>query len=148
MTTRRASTTLATIALAIAAMLCASDASACTATKDVRPKGCCARKAEPACGCCKVEEATAAEPTPSTSASAATPSPAVDLPSCACRGDEPAAPIGRPQAPPRVESPEASASNVAAVLGDRPSATPARPLAAHGPTARSPIYLRTSRLLF
>ncbi|OJW11265.1 MAG: hypothetical protein BGO49_11415 [Planctomycetales bacterium 71-10] len=146
MTNRRASTTLATIALAIAATLCASDASACTATKDARPKGCCARKAEPACGCCKVGKTAAADPTSSTPV--ATLAPAADAPSCECRGDEPAVPVERPQPPPRAESPEASASDVAAFLDDRLAATPPRPLAAQGATARSPIYLRTSRLLF
>lgn len=141
MTRRRTSMTLATIALAIAATLCASDASACS-TKAEATKGCCARKARTACGCCRVDGPKSPAP-----AIADEPEPvALDSASCDCRAGRPAAPVDRGRPSARIESPDAPSSAIPASL-DRPAATDAPRLARTIPAGGPSIYRRTSRLL-
>lgn len=149
MNDRRTSTVLATIALAIAATLCASDASACSASKADGSRSCCARKQRPARDCCKKAVPAAASPeTTAADSGSAVSLPNPEAPACECGEGRPDAPAETDEGrvPPRVESHLGFVASHA-IPADRPATDVAVGLARIAPADGSSIYLRSSRLL-
>jgi hypothetical protein len=141
--------------LAIVGTVSVADvASACT-TEVVAPapRACCAERPPSECGCCTLGEALPSSGA-SSHADAIVSSPAnpllrASMPSCECRAGEPAAPAERPA--------QRTSSERSEVQGIQPFAAldpaPRRP-SSHTPLLlpnesppKSPLYLRTSRLL-
>lgn len=141
--------------LAIAGMVSVADvASACTTKVAPAPRACCAERAPSDCGCC-----VPGRPLPSSPAVAARFEAIASSPdgvlhqapasSCECRASEPAAPSERPAQRTSTERSEVRGlgSSAAVLPADRPSPPLGRLLLANESPPRSPLYLRTSRLL-
>jgi hypothetical protein len=140
--------------LAIVGMVSVADvASACTTKPASAPRACCTNRPPSECGCC-----TPGETLPTSGVAshvdAIVSSPARVLfqapsPSCECRASAPAAPTERPAQRTSSERSEVktfdSLAAVIAVLKASPSL--GRLLLPNESPPRSPLYLRTSRLL-
>lgn len=155
MTTRRPNSNIFLIAFAaIVGMLSFGDvASACTTKPVSAPKACCAERPPSECGCCTPGE-TLPSSGVSSRADAIVGSPARVLsqaptPSCECRASEPAAPSERPAQRTSTERSEAKGFETFATIATvvRPSPLLGRLLLANESPPKSPLYLRTSRLL-
>lgn len=140
--------------LAIVGMVSVADvASACTTKPVSAPKACCADRPPSECGCCTPGETRPSSGVASHVDSFVT-SPARVLSqapsaSCECRASVPAAPSERPAQRTPTEQSEVktleSLATVAPVV--RPLPSLARLLQPNESPPKSPLYLRTSRLL-
>ena len=154
MTTRRPSSNIFLIAFAaIVGMLSFGDiASACTTKPASAPKACCASRPTAECGCCPSGETQAAS-VHASRAEAIVPTASrvvaqASTPSCECRASEPAAPTKRPAQRTSSERSEVKGfeSFVFLAPATRPSLLAHFALQNESPP-KSPLYLRTSRLL-
>jgi hypothetical protein len=140
--------------LAIVGMVSVADvASACTTKPASAPKACCASRPTTECGCCTSGE-THASSAHTSRVGAIVSSPARVLyqapsPSCECRASAPAAPSELPAQRTSTERSEVNSLEVfftvTPVLKSRPSL--GRLLLPNESPPRTPLYLRTSRLL-
>jgi hypothetical protein len=155
MTKRRPRTNIILVAFAaIVGMFSFADvASACSVKPVSAPRACCASRPPGECGCCGEGQALALA-SPGTRVDAAISSSVrivtqASTPSCECRASEPAAPSERPAQRTGVDRPDAgSGESLCAVEPSScPTFRPALQLLANESPPRSPLYLRTSRLL-
>lgn len=141
---------------AIAGMLSLADAASACSTKAGRaPRACCVNRPSSECGCCgeyqtppasaRRSQVLALVSSPARVLSQA-PSPS---PTCECRADEPVAPSERPA--PRTTTDRSDVQVNGTLAGVTPTVRPFPALGHLGlpneSSSRSPLYLRTSRLL-
>ena len=142
--------------LAIVGMVSVADvASACSERPAPAAKVCCTAHSVPDCSCCPAAELPAAG---SVARSGSLPSLAAPAraelartaPSCECRSNAPAAPAR--DSKPRSTSEDRTDPGPGQLLPSlsssaRPPAAPVAPTSANASPPKSPLYLRTSRLL-
>jgi hypothetical protein len=155
MNTRRSSTRVLSIAFAaIVGMLSLADvASACTTKAGRAPRACCVNRPPSECGCCSERQAIPS-PASNSRVDAIVTSLAPVLfqaasPSCECRASEPAAPSERPAQRTTTDRSEVQNRETLAIVAPtvRPSPSLGHLQLPNESPPRTPLYLRTSRLL-
>lgn len=155
MTRRRPNTNIFLVAFAaIVGMLSFADVASACSTKPVpAPRACCAVRPPGECGCCGESQSLPAPPQASRLNAIAS-SPAGDFrqaprSSCECRASEPAAPTERPAQRTGTDRTDVERGETLAALSlaVRPAPAPAHRLLPNESPPKSPLYLRTSRLL-
>lgn len=128
-------------------------ASACSVKPVQAPRACCAARPMPDCGCCGEGQALPVS-SPGHRSDAAVASHLgnsfrASTPSCECRASEPAAPSERPASRTSTERTDSdTGESLAAFAPDlRPARAPAALICPNQSPPKTPLYLRTSRLL-
>lgn len=155
MTARRPSTNIFMVAFAaIVGMLSFADVASACSTKPVpAPRACCAVRPPGECGCCGESRTLPSSPQASRLDAIVSSSAGIALqaptPSCECRASEPAAPTERPAQRTGTDRTDVERGETLAALSlvVRPAPAPAHRLLPNESPPKSPLYLRTSRLL-
>lgn len=142
--------------LAIAGMVSVTDAASACTVKEVPapPASCCAGRPASDCSCCPPAESADFAPAATSSDRLMVAGPpaarlARSPSSCACRSNEPAAPAreSKPRSSEDRSDPVGGQALAGLAVVARPPAAIVRPISAHPSPPKSPLYLRTSRLL-